>query len=145
MTSIPCILIVSHPSITIFSRHTFIHLIPTPLNYVLLHTQPLNLFHFHSFTLCSLLFYSSFPLHLTSPPLNPSTPLCHYLINIKVVRRKITSPHPSSPLPLLFLSSEKKDHITVAVRPQRSRDLNNVLLPASPAYSQSGIILFSSI
>ena len=40
---------------------------------------------------------------------------------------------------------EKKDPTQVAMRPQRARDLNNVLLPASPAYSQSGTILCSSI
>ena len=45
----------------------------------------------------------------------------------------------------IFWSSEKKEPITVAVRPQRSRDLNNVLLPASPAYSQSGInVIYST-
>ena len=44
-----------------------------------------------------------------------------------------------SPLPsFLVCVSEKKDPTSVAVRPIRTRDLNNVLLPASPAYSQSG-------
>ena len=49
------------------------------------------------------------------------------------------SSSPFSSLPsFLVCVSEKKDPTSVAVRPTRTRDLNNVLLPASPAYSQSG-------
>ena len=131
-------------SIYSYCQSPFNHYI-LPLHFHVFHSTPqsLSLLFMHSLLLIIL-------LYLTSSP-HPSTPLSHLLIDIKVGSRKITSPpltsplHPSLPLPLLFRSSEKKDHITVAVRPQRSRDLNNVLLPASPAYSQSGSTLYSSI
>ena len=52
--------------------------------------QPLSLLFMHSLLLIIL-------LYLTSSP-HPSTPLSHFLIDIKVVSRKITSPPLTSPL-----------------------------------------------
>ena len=99
-----------------------------------------HLFPHYSSFICSLLSSSLFPSSLLLFS-SPFTCLLPFSLLFSF------SPFSSLPFSFFLLSllpsflvcvSEKKDPTSVAVRPTRTRDLNNVLLPASPAYSQSG-------